>query len=169
MRPVVDILIHTMKITTNQISLTKPEYFKVLLLNALRNQWFVFLIALLICFLGMSISLQSIIGHLGLFILVCLGYVLYLLVRCSLRAWILGGNQILFAPWTFEIDHEFITAYLPDGSSIKINFSRIIKTTFRKNYFLIYYSRDQFFYLPGEAMSEIDKQTLITLIKVKSK
>ena len=158
-----------MKITTNQISLTKTEYLKILFLNALRNRWFVFLIALLICFLGMTLDLQSILGHIGLFILVCLGYFLYLLAGCSLQAWVLRGNQFLFAPWTFEIDHEFITAYLQDGSSIKINFSRIVKTVINKNYFLIYYSRNQFFYLPVEAMSELDKETLMTLIKVKSK
>ena len=169
MRSIVDIVIHSMKIITNQISLTKTEYFKILLLNALRNRWFVFLIALVICFLGIKLEPQSIIGHIGLFILVCLGYGVYLSAVCSLQTWILRGNQFLFAPWTFEIDHEFITAYLPDGSSIKINFSRLVKTVFRKNYFLIYYSRNQFFYLPVEAMSEIDKQTLLTLIKVKSK
>ena len=158
-----------MKITTHQISLTKTEYLKILLFHALRNRWFVFLIALLICFLGTTLDLQSILGHIGLFILVCLGYFLYLLAGCLLQAWILRGNQFLFVPWTFEIDHEFITAHLPDGSSIKINFSRIVKTVINKNYFLIYYSRNQFFYLPVEAMRKLDKETLITLIKVKSK
>ncbi len=112
---------------------------------------------------------ESIMAHTIFFVFVCLVYSIYLLALCAIRAWVLKGGQFLFGSRTCEIDHEFITTYLPDGSLIKINFSDISKTVLRKKYCLFYYSRGQFIYLLLEAMSNpTDLQALMTLIKVKS-
>ena len=158
-----------MKITTNPFSLTRSDYFQILLFRTLRSHRFFYLLALLISFLGTKITTESIIAHTVFFLLVSLIYSGYWVVECSLKAWIFRDNQFLFVQRTCEIDHEFITTCLPDGTLIKVNFSRIIKTVKKKKYCLLYYSSDQFIYIPITAMSNpIDLQALMTLIQVKS-
>ncbi len=158
-----------MKITTDEFSLTKGEYFKILVTNALYNHWVFFILFFLVSALGTKMTTVSIIGHFLLFILLSLVYLLYLVTSCAIHSWILRGNQSFFLPRRCEIDHEFITIYLADGSLNKVNFSRITKIIVRKDYFLFYISRNQSFYLPLKAISNpMDIQALMTLIQVKS-
>ncbi len=158
-----------MKITTDEFSLTKGEYFKILVANALYNRWFLFILFFLVSALGTKMTTVNIIAHFLFFLLVCLIYLLYLVTLSALRSWILRGHQLIFSPRRCEIDHEFIAAYYQDGSLLKINFASLAKTVVRKKHCLFYYFRNQFIYLPLQAISNpTDVQALMTIIKVKS-
>ena len=157
-----------MKITTNEFSLTKSGYFKILLTNAFYNRWFVFILFLLVSALGTPMTVVGIISHFLVFLLLSSIYILYVVALNAVKAWLLKGNQLVFSPQRCEIDHEFVAAYYVDGSLSKINFS-YIKTVVRKDYCLFYYSRNQFIYFPLKALSNpTDVQALRTLIQVKS-
>ena len=158
-----------MKITTDEFSLTKDEYFKFLATNTLYNCWFLFILFLFVSALGTQMTVISIIGHVLVFILISLVYLLYLVTSSALRSWIFKGNQFVFSPRRCEIDHEFIAVYFADGSLNKINLSHITKMIVRKDHFLFYYFRNQFIYLPRKAISNpTDVLALLTLIQVKS-
>lgn len=158
-----------MKITTNEFSLNPRDYFKILLINSLTSRWFLFVIFFVISALGTKISLVSILAHFMVFVLMSSIYLLYLAALGAVKSRLFKSNQLLFSPRRCEIDHEFIAASLADGSLIKINFSRISKIVTRKDYFLFYYTPNQFIYLPLAAIGNpTDVQALMTIIKVKS-
>ena len=157
-----------MKITTNEFSLTQSDYFKILLTNAFYNRWFLFIVFFLVSALGTTMTIVSILSHFMVFLLLCSIYLLYVLTLSTVKAWLLKGNQLIFSPQRCEIDHEFVAAYCADGSLSKINFSHITRMIVRKDYFLFYYPRNQFIYLPRKAVSNAaDLQALLTFIKVK--
>ena len=157
-----------MKITTDEFSLTRIDYFKILLTNAFYNRWFLLIVFFLVSALGTKMTTESILEHCLFFLLVCSIYLLYVLTLSAVKAWLFKGNQLIFSPQRCEIDHEFVAAYCADGSLCKINFAHI-KTAVRKDYCLFYYSRNQFIYLPLKAVNDpADVQALMTMIKVKS-
>ena len=158
-----------MKITTDEFSLTKGEYFKILVTNALYDRWFLFILFFGLSALGTPMTVVGIIGHVLVFILLSLVYLLYLVTSSAVRSWILKGNQLVFSARRCEIDHEFVAVYFADGSLNKINLSHISRMVVRKDHFLFYYFRNQFIYLPLKAISNpTDVQALMTLIQVKS-
>lgn len=157
-----------MKITTEEFFLTKSEYFKILVTNALYDRWFLFILFFGVSALGIQMTVVGIISHFLVFILISLVYLLYLVTSSALRSRVLRGHQFILSSRRCEIDHEFVAACFADGSLNKINFSHITKITVRKDHFLFYYARNQFIYLPLKAINNpTDVQALVTLIKVK--
>lgn len=158
-----------MKITTDEFSLIQNECFKFWVTNTLHNRWFLFILFFLVSALGTKMTVVSIIGHIMVFILISLVYLLCVVTSSAIKSWILKSNRFVFSSQRCEIDHEFVVAYFADGSVIKISFSRITKIIARKDHFLFYYARNQFIYLPLKAINNpADVQSLATLIKVKS-
>ena len=158
-----------MKITTDEFSLTKREYFKILIINALHNRWFLFILFFLVSALGTKMTMESVIAHFAFFLLMCSIYLLYVVTLSAIKSWLFKGNSFLLSPQRCEIDHEFIAVYWADGSLKKINLLHITKMIVRKDHFLFYYPRNQFIYLPLKAFNNpTDAQALRTLIQVKS-
>ncbi len=154
-----------MRIKTNEFYLAKSDYFMILIGLTLRQRWFVFIFLLLFCSLGIDAGFFS---ALLLFILLCTVYFIYLISI----SWIQSNQKsdaILFAPRTCELDPDFITSNFKDGSSIKIKFDYIKRCIKQKMYYLFFYSKIQFIYLPLNSISEPkDKEALNMLLKVKS-
>lgn len=158
-----------MRIQTTEFSLTKKDYFKILLTSCLRKYWFGFLIILLISLLGMKLEPLIIFAHIIVFFLFSGIYWALLALWCAARTFFLKNNQLLFQSRKCDLDHSFITEQFSDGSFLKINFAQILKTVLRKNYCLLYYSRNGFIYIPFTAfMNPADQPVLMTLLKAKS-
>jgi hypothetical protein len=66
-------------------------------------------------------------------------------------------NAIFFKERYYELDGEFLTGFIDDGSTARVNLSNVINLIRRKEYFLLYISKDQFVYLPFDCFkSEVD-------------
>jgi len=57
-------------------------------------------------------------------------------------------NSIFFKDRYFELDGDFLTGYLDDGTTDKINIKNIINLRKSKKYFLLYIAKSHFIYLP---------------------
>jgi hypothetical protein len=53
-----------------------------------------------------------------------------------------------FIPRYWEIDENFISIYYEDGSLSKFRFDHLIKATKQSEFYLVYFSIQQFYYLP---------------------
>ena len=153
-----------MLISSNEFSLTKKEYFRILLDNIFRYKWPVFIFLFLFSLLGLKAGIGNVVIF---FIVVCIGYSLGVVLFCLVRASIFP-DRFLFLPRRCEIDHEFISVYLRDGSVDKIKLTHIIKSVQGKKYFLLYLSSKHFIYLPFIALTNpTDLEAVRTLIKVR--
>ncbi len=66
-------------------------------------------------------------------------------------------NSIFFKDRYFELDGDFLSGYLDDGTTYKINIKNIIKMQKTSKYLLLYVAKDQFIYMPSECFqSEAD-------------
>ncbi len=153
-----------MSVVTQEFSLTRNQYFSLLMQNVLRRWWIVFVLLFLFSALGIKAGVGS---ALLLFVFLSTLYLLYLIgltwIRSNPKA-----QPLVFQPCHYEIDHEFIGVYLKDGSFSKVRFSCIRKIVIRKTYYLLYTSPSQFFYIPFNAVSNpSDLERLKVLLQVK--
>ena len=153
-----------MTIITEEFSLTRNQYFSILLQNMLTGRWWAFVVFLLFSALGIKAGVGSV---LLLFVFLSTLYWIYMIASCWIRS-NPKADPLIFQNTSCEIDHEFVSFHFKDGSFIKIKFSNLRKILLRKGYYLLYPSRHRFFYLPLKAMRDAnDLERLKVLLKVK--
>ena len=153
-----------MSIVTQEFSLNRNQYFSILIQNMLRRRGIVFVFLFLFSALGIKAGVGS---ALLLFVLLSTLYLLYMLGLCWIKS-SPKANPLVFQPCHYEIDHEFISIYVKDGSFCKIKFSHIKKIIKRKGYYLLYFSLYQLTYLPLESIRDPnDLERLKVLLQVK--
>ena len=77
-------------------------------------------------------------------------------------------NILFFKERYFEIDNDFITGYLDDGSMDKINLQNIVGFLKRKDFFLLWISKGHFIYMPFSCFkSESDLKEFERIIQEK--
>ncbi|TES90770.1 MAG: hypothetical protein E3J87_09290 [Candidatus Cloacimonadota bacterium] len=142
-----------MNIKTKEFQLTKGEYFNIITLKYFKRKWWLFILLFLIA------GLLWLLGrfYIALFIFVfTVIYPIFLIVFF----WIYSNskkNKIFYTKRFYEVDNEFLSAYLEDGSLQKTKLDNIIKVVKTSKYYLLYISITQFFYIPFSAFNNAEE------------
>lgn len=148
-----------MNIKTKEFEMTKWEYYKVLMIETLKRIWW------LIVF----IAIMTILNRDSFAIVFTFVFVVFLMLYnyyfVNSRA-----NKSFFSKRYFEVNDEFLSGYVKDGSEGKINLNNVVKVVKNKSYFLIYISKVTFYYIPLNAFySSEDIDSLYALLRTKTK
>lgn len=156
-------------IRTNDFTLAKSDYIKIAVLN--RHYEYGRRIGLVLLLL----TLVALIGRFGLgdenYMPILIGAWLLVIVAeifvflAVLRIAFHKDNQPYFQSRYMEIDDEFITATMQDGTQLKYKLSNIVKVRTIGNAYIIMVSANQFLYLPRDAFrSQADQDTFSTML-----
>ena len=138
-----------MHIKTKEFQLTKGEYFNIITLKYFKRKWWLFILLFLIAGLLWLLGRFYIALFINVFTII---YPIFLIVFF----WIYSNskkNKIFYTKRFYEVDNEFLSAYLEDGSLQKIKLDNIIKVVKTSKYYLLYISITQFFYIPFNAFN----------------
>lgn len=153
-------------IQTERFNLTSSKYFQIMLRNNIRRMVWVWSILILFLFFGIFIGDMDIILTL---ILMPLFFLFFIIIFCWHCAYSKKSN-ILLREIYYDIDEDFITGYLDEGTTSKINIKSIINMRKTKEYFLLYIAKAQSIYLPFSCFkSEADLIEFEKLIKSQIK
>jgi hypothetical protein len=127
-------------IQTETFSLTRRRYLQVLLRLYFRRRWWLW------CFFTLAFLIGVIFVN-WLFILappLTLGCVLLFYWRHAYSK----ANRIFFRERRFELDNEFLSAYLDDGTTDRVNLRNIIRIDKQADCFLLHIARLLYIYVP---------------------
>jgi len=154
-----------MIVKTKKYQLTTGKYIKLGMLNILRSQWWVILIALAVA--SMTFVLPSIwwwIGSLSAFVL----YGLFWLIQFA-GVPQLEQNKVLFERMNYEITSQQILIKLSPKEGMPIKWENIKKAFVGKDFFLLVISKAQFIYLPFRIFnSDNERKFMETILRRKN-
>ena len=133
-----------MIVKTKRYQLTSNTYVKIGLLNILREQWWVFLIAIAIS--SMIFVIHSNWWWIGSLIALVLYGLFWLIQFAGVSQ--LEQNKIMFEKFIYEITSQQILMKLNVKQGMPIKWETIKKARKTKNAFLLVVSKAQFIYLP---------------------
>ncbi len=154
-------------IETLEYSLTKTEYFKILIENRLRRYWYLYLMIV-----GGGLFLLTNSADNPLFILIAFASFIYVLgIFIYLYYWAYSDkNKILFLKRKLGVNENGITVSTESGSRGEIPFGYLLNVVERKNYWLLYIALGQFVYVPKEAFkNHADFAGFREILKTKAK
>ncbi len=147
-----------MEIITNQIGLTKRQYFNVLVINWIVTRWWI--LVLIFC---TAFVLKTEVGNfLKVFsFLYPVFVVIYLWYYAKTKQ-----NKAFFKERYYKIDGSTMYCETKDNETGNVNLDTVVKVMKRKNYYLVYLSKVQFFYIPVKAFkSQEDAEMFNQLLK----
>jgi len=154
-----------MIVKTKKYQLGTRKYIKLGMLNILRSQWWVILIALAIA--AMTFIIPSIwwwIGSLIAFVL----YGLFWLIQFA-GVPQLEQNKILFERLSYEITSQQILIKLNPKQGMPMKWENIKKAFIGKDFYLLILSKAQFIYLPFRIFnSENERKFMETILRRKN-
>ena len=133
-----------MPIRTSRFRLSRAKYFKILLRNYVARRWWLIGALVIPCLVSVKFGRDNSSYFLAFAVLLVPAYILGLYLKHALSR----ENKIFFEQRRCEIDQEFLTCSLDDGSSEKLRWSHIVRVVRRSDYWLLYISGSQFIYLP---------------------
>ncbi len=153
-----------MIIKTKKYQLATGTYIKTGLVNVLKEQWWVILIALAIC--AGYIWIPSIWWFIGALIAYGL-YVLFWTIQFT-GVTQMEQNKTIFERLAYEIDSRQILMKLNTRQGMPIQWNMIKKAEIRKDAFILYMSKAQFIHLPFRIFNtENERKFLETILKRK--
>ena len=143
---------------TKKYKITPQEYFQIALLNIFsRNK-----LPILLIFIILLVLVRQDSGAL-------IQTVAFIFIGISV--WLSAKskkNNPIYQERYLELDDNFLLTYLYDGSADKYNINNVIDFIERKTYFLIYVSKDNFYYIPFTCFeSDADRMEFKKIIKEK--
>ena len=154
-----------MIVKTKKYQLSTKKYIKLGMLNILRSQWWVILIALAIG--AMTFVIPSNwwwIGSLTAFVL----YGLFWLIQFA-GVPQLEQNKILFERLNYEITSQQILIKLNPKQGMPMKWENIKKAFIGKDFFLLVISKAQFIYLPFKIFnSDNERKFMETILRRKN-
>lgn len=153
-----------MIIKTKKYILPKSQYIKIALKITFLEQWWVFLIALLIS--TSYIYFQSvwllIIPIIGIVIYICFWLIQFYGVT------IMEQTKLLFEKVSYEINPKQIIIQISTKQGMPLEWSQIKKVYSKKKYFLFVISRAHLIYLPHKIFNNTNSIKLVeTILKRK--
>lgn len=133
-----------MIVKTKKYKLETGTYVKLAMMNILREQWWVALIA--IALLGGYFLAPSIWWFIGVFIALIL-YLLFWLIQFA-GVTQLEQNKILFEKLAYEINSQQILIKVNQRQGMPIPWSNVKKAEVKKNAYVLYISKAQLIHLP---------------------
>jgi hypothetical protein len=154
-----------MIVKTKKYQLSTKKYIKLGMLNILRSQWWVILIALAIA--SMTFIIPSIwwwIGSLIAFVL----YGLFWLIQFA-GVPQLEQNKILFERLNYEITSQQILIKLNPKQGMPMKWENIKRAFIGKDFYLLILSKAQFIYLPFRIFnSDNERKFMETILRRKN-
>lgn len=153
-----------MIVKTKKYKLESGTYIKMGLVNVLKEQWWVILIAVAIACGYFWIASWWWIS------MAILAYILYLLFWVIQFAGVtqMEQNKVMFEKMSYEIDSRQILMKLNVKQGMPINWNMIKKVEATKDAFVLTMSKAQFIHLPYKIFnSENDKKFVETILKRK--
>ena len=153
-----------MIVKTKKYQLETGTYIKLAMINILKEQWWVGLIALAI------ISLTFIIPTWWFFIGTVIAFILYLLFWLIQFAGVtqLEQNKVLFQKLSYEIDSRQILIKVNPKQGMPMTWDNIKKAKIGKDYFLFIVSKAQLIHLPFRIFNTDNERKFVeTIIRRK--
>ncbi len=154
-----------MIVKTKKYQLSTGKYIKLGLINILRSQWWVFLIALAIA--AMTFVIPSHWWWIGALIALVLYGLFWLIQFAGITQ--LEQNKILFERLNYEISSQQIMIKLNPKQGMPMKWETIKKAYVGKDFFLLIISKAQFIYLPHRIFnSENERKFMETILRRKN-
>jgi hypothetical protein len=154
-----------MIVKTKKYQLSTGKYIKLGLINILRSQWWVFLIALAIA--AMTFVIPSNWWWIGALIALVLYGLFWLIQFAGITQ--LEQNKILFERLNYEISSQQILIKLNPKQGMPMKWENIKKVYTGKDFFLLIISKAQFIYLPHRIFnSENERKFMETILRRKN-
>jgi hypothetical protein len=153
-----------MIIKTKKYQLPTGTYIKMGLINIIKEQWWVILIALAIC-LGFFW-----IASIWWFIGAIIAYGLYILFWTIQFTGVtqMEQNKVIFGKLAYEIDSRQILMKLNVREGMPVQWNMIKRVELTKDAYVLYMSKAQFIHLPFRIFSsENDRKFMETILKRK--
>ncbi len=153
-----------MIVKTKRYQLTNNTYIKIGMMNILREQWWVFLIALAIS--SMIFVIHSHWWWIGSLIALILYGLFWLIQFAGVSQ--LDQNKVMFEKFIYEITSQQILMKLNVKQGMPVKWETIKRASKTKKAFLLIISKAQFIYLPLKVFnSENDIKFLESILKRK--
>ncbi len=154
-----------MIVKTKKYQLSTKKYIKLGMLNILRSQWWVILIALAIA--AMTFVIPSIWWWIGSLIAFVLYGVFWLVQFAGVPQ--LEQNKILFERLNYEITSQQILIKLNPKQGMPMKWENIKRVFIGKDFFLLVLSKAQFIYLPFKIFnSDNERKFMETILRRKN-
>jgi hypothetical protein len=154
-----------MIVKTKKYQLSTGKYIKLGLINILRSQWWVFLIALAIA--AMTFVIPSHWWWIGALIALVLYGLFWLIQFAGITQ--LEQNKILFERLNYEISSQQIMIKINPKQGMPMKWETIKKAYVGKDFFLLIISKAQFIYLPHRIFnSENERKFMETILRRKN-
>jgi len=154
-----------MIVKTKKYQLATGKYIKLGLINILRSQWWVILIALAIA--SMTFVIPSNWWWIGALIALVLYGLFWLIQFAGITQ--LEQNKILFERLNYEISSQQILIKLNPKQGMPMKWENIKKAYSGKDFFLLVISKAQFIYLPHRIFnSENERKFMETILRRKN-
>ncbi len=154
-----------MIVKTKKYQLGTGKYIKLGMLNILREQWWVFLIALAIA--AMTFIIPSHWWWIGALIALVIYWLFWLIQFAGVTQ--LEQNKILFERLNYEITSKEIMIKLNPKQGMPMKWENIKRAFLGKDFFLLVISKAQFIYLPFRLFnSENERKFMETILKRKN-
>lgn len=154
-----------MIVKTKKYQLSTGKYITLGLINILRSQWWVFLIALAIA--AMTFVIPSHWWWIGALIALVLYGLFWLIQFAGITQ--LEQNKILFERLNYEISSQQILIKLNPKQGMPMKWETIKKVQVGKDFFLLVISKAQFIYLPHRIFnSENERKFMETILRRKN-
>ena len=152
-----------MIIKTKKTQLAKNVYIKIALINALKKQWWAFLIALGICSFVWLSYWFVIVGVLAAILFVAFWAVQFAGITQ------VEQYKVLFDRYTYEIDGRQILIKMNDKQGMQMKWENIQTAEKTKEAYILYVSKGQFVHLPFKIFnSDNDINFFEALLKRRS-
>lgn len=149
-----------MVVKTRKYQLSTGKYIKLGMLNILKQQWWVILIAMAIA--SMTFIIPSNWWWIGALIALVL-YGLFWLIQFSGVSQ-LDQNKILFERLNYEISSQQILIKLNPKQGMPVKWETIKSAKIGKDYFLMVLSKAQFIYLPFRIFNTDNERKFVETI-----
>jgi hypothetical protein len=154
-----------MIVKTKKYQLETGKYIKLGMLNILKSQWWVILIALAIA--AMTFIIPSNWWWIGSLIALVLYGLFWLIQFAGVPQ--LEQNKILFERLSYEITSQQILIKLNPKQGMPMKWENIKKAFVGKDFFLLILSKAQFIYLPFKIFnSENERKFMETILRRKN-
>lgn len=142
-------------IHTKPTSLSKKQFFQLLIVRYVKNKWW--LLALMLIFFGLIASREVLERTDFVFLVMFASYPLLIVIQFWL--WVNSKeNKIFLIERTYEIEEGMIIGKIDENNFSTTEKSNIIKSDTILNTYLLYLSKNQFFYFPFDSFqSEEDR------------
>ncbi len=145
-----------MQFETNTVSMTKRDFFWIIMRILYPKKWS-FRITITLALLLIVYNLT--IGHIHLITWIVIGCILFIFVIVPINFIRYANsleNNIFYLDRKYIIDDDMIKTELSDKSKSEVKLKNIFKVLKYNKYYLLFISKQQFYYLPVDSFKSIN-------------